>query len=198
MLIHIKEPNDVLPIRRILSALEDPTDQLIDALCSPLDKYIGSTMMSYHRHGKDRGVRDDLKRFAKLMEPPKNDVPDNRHWMKWVGTNYDDGFTATEPKSFRLGVWVCPVSSWADLARHVSSVLQHEHPDAFEDTAMKLRGQHRSYFSADKDRLTKPTRVNLNYVYVETNLSANNAFQFARDLVSEFGFSSEEFAVQVR
>jgi hypothetical protein len=147
----------------------------------------------------DQYVGLALKRFVGLLKPEKHDVPESvGRWIAPVSTNYEGEFKNTKPASFRLGMWVCSLDSWRDLVRDVVSILQYEHPHKFEEVVLGIHGQSRKYFSKDRNVLSDSSQVNKSDVYVETNLSANNAVQFTKEIVAAFGYSRDEFDIKLR
>ena len=79
----------------------------------------------------------------------------------------------------------------------MTQIIQIEHEDEFEERALGCRGQSRVYFSRDENDLTESNKIDGCELYVETNLSANNSFDFARKVALSFGYPSKDFQVQL-
>jgi len=108
--------------------------------------------------------------------------------------NHEGRYKGKKPYSFRIGHWVCDVSNntWRQFIESVSDILAIEHPDKFADLAMKVTGPRRNYVSTNRQTLKNGVRVHGTEIYIETNLSANNAVAFAQELARAFGYDSVE------
>ena len=183
MLLFIREPSDILVIRKLHSILQDPSVETIEVLRKQCDE-----KMSYK-------VKDALTAFVSQVRLPSPASPNVPTWLKVVSTAYEGPHTHTTPGRFQLGVWVCNAGSWRNLARYTCEILHLEHAEVFTERAFTVTGPRRDYFSTDRSTLRDPYRVG--EIFVETNLSANNCVSFVNRLAEAFGYDRPVINPQV-
>ena len=66
------------------------------------------------------------------------------------------------------------------------------------DRVLTLQGRKRPYFSKNPDELRIPEKIEGSDIFVEINLSANSIVKMCIDVLSLFGYSEEDFNIEVR
>ena len=100
--------------------------------------------------------------------------------------------------SFRFRRKKYEVQYWKDILVKLSGVLATEKKEEFNKVLQikgKIRGG-RPYFSRNPDELRAPKIVPYtNIIYVETNWPKNSIIKISSNLVTFFGYKSEDFEV---
>jgi hypothetical protein len=75
------------------------------------------------------------------------------------------------------------------------SIMLVLHKDKFEKV-LTLRGRKNPYYTKNENELRIPTKIEKTDIYMETNLSANSIVKIAQNLISLFGYESENLSIE--
>jgi len=70
------------------------------------------------------------------------------------------------------------------------------HRNNFE-RVLSLQGRKRPYFTKNANELRYPEKIEGTPIFVEINLNANNIVKMCLDVLSLFGYSEEDFNIEV-
>lgn len=89
------------------------------------------------------------------------------------------------------------VKNWKNMLLEVGSVIHKIHGDQFSQV-LRLRGRKRLYFSKDPRDLFRGVKIPGTDIYAEVNLSANSIVKMCRDLIGLFGYSADDFSIEIK
>lgn len=87
------------------------------------------------------------------------------------------------------------VKFWKELLMTLCNVLNGIHKNEF-DRVLRIVGRKRPSFTRNSLELRSPQRINNTNIYVETNLSANSIVRLCREVLSLFGYSSNDLTIE--
>lgn len=106
------------------------------------------------------------------------------------------GYTYQRPNGFRfLGV-SHSASTWKSILVGLCSEIATRHPNTFTKL-LDLKGRKRNYFARDYRNMTSPEPIPATSIFVETNLSANDAAKRCDQILQMFGYRPEDFEVMI-
>ena len=163
-------------------------------------------------------IDDDLWAFLKKHAEPFEDTPNDVLKRLLLGGT---GTAKTKARSFSTsnpsvsstfhpdqdytnrrisGFWLFgnqySARSFHDVLVGCARELRKAHGQAFEQTAVKLRGTKRVYFSRNPGELKKPEDLG-GGLFVETNLNANILVGICRALMKNLGHNPDDFRPDV-
>ncbi|HCE42866.1 MAG TPA: hypothetical protein DET40_04910 [Lentisphaeria bacterium] len=180
MEFEIDRPEEIIIVRKIISSMTHLKSGTIRGLCDDSDM------------GDDRMLRG-LRIISDSIEPYlKTRVGTGEHIHIPVG--HEGEFINKKPSAFTLGCWHCHATSWRELIKSVIDIISIESDNSFEGTVLKIEGDRRCYFSVNRNELKDPEPIFNRKLFVETNLSANNAVTFLYKAVKAFHYKNFDIA----
>lgn len=101
-----------------------------------------------------------------------------------------EDYIGEKPEFFVLGDDYIEVKSWRNLVEKVAKKIYEENDDFKK--ALEITGRTRSYFSKDRESLTRGNEIPGTDYYFEANLNANRAVRIIETLIEKFGYDVEE------
>lgn len=144
-------------------------------------------------------TEDFLASYVQKMEisvtAPKPGI--SREGIKIAKSQFGENYTGKSISSFTFKKTKYEVKTWKDLLIQICNIMLATHRDRFEQV-LNLVGRKRPYFTRNPNELTIPERINGTDIYVEVNLSANSIVKHSRDVLSLFGYTKDDFLIEVR
>ena len=166
----------------------EPSPGLIGLLASAVEHLCG------HRPDQET-VAQFLKSQSSTSATPSVSVAPEKPRPHPVAKGH--GFAFKRPESFVFKGQRYPVSSFADMLLRVCELLYMRHGGEFVRTVIGLRGRQKPYFAKEPSALRSPREIRGAGIYVEVHFSATDIVRRIRDLLHRFGYSEEEFSVEV-
>lgn len=111
--------------------------------------------------------------------------------------NLDTDFTGTTP----IGLIICgerfKVDSWRDLYVQVCNYMIEKDSTLFVESAKKVRGKKRLYFSTNKSDIFRAFLFEKINIYGELNFSANDIIKNIKKLANEFKINPKEIIISL-
>jgi hypothetical protein len=107
-----------------------------------------------------------------------------------VAVNADGSYKGTKTRSLKLAGESVPLrsDSWDDLVVALCSKIASENPVEFKRVLVQITSsRNREYFAEKPGPLTRWRAIGSTGIYVEQNLSANNAVELCKTLAHLFG-----------
>jgi len=137
-----------------------------------------------------------VQKIEKGVKVPKK-VPREKPSFIKVPTKRRENYTGKSIVSFNFRGKEYEVKYWIEMLREICNIMLTLHGDRFEQV-LNLVGRKRPYFTKNKDELRIPGRIKRTDIYVELNLSANSIAKLSKDVISLFGYDSEDLSIEVR
>lgn len=103
-------------------------------------------------------------------------------------------FTSQAISCFSFKDKVYPVKSWGDIVARLCEALRNEHRKDIDKLLWHSVGG-KYYFSKNKDELKFSQKINSTDIFVETQLSPNEAIKAAHSILAIYGFTSSDFLI---
>jgi hypothetical protein len=87
--------------------------------------------------------------------------------------------------------------SWRDMLIQVCNIMLATHRDRFEQV-LNLRGSKKPYFTRNPNELRIPEKIDGTDIYAEVNLSAASIVKRSIDILSLFGYTKNDIAIEAR
>lgn len=107
-----------------------------------------------------------------------------------------ENYTGKSIRSFSFKGNNYNVEYWIEMLKKVCNIMLTLHRDRFQQV-LELKGRKRAYFTVNKDELRVPAEIEGTNIFVETNLSANSIVRLTRDVISCFGYNSENLLIEI-
>lgn len=107
-----------------------------------------------------------------------------------VSTVHEGPYKDTWPISFEFAGTKHLVTKWCDLVHRVACLVFIDNLNTFH-RVLDISGPRRYYFSRSSNALYRPRAISISGIFVEQNLSGNNAKSLADALYEYFGYGSE-------
>lgn len=85
--------------------------------------------------------------------------------------------------------------TWKDLLIGIIDIVHSMHEDKF-DNILNVTGRSRIYFSYNPSDIATPMKIGNTNIYVDTKLSAKNILKLCVDILYEFGYPINYFAIE--
>ncbi|UCF91830.1 MAG: hypothetical protein JSW39_26765 [Desulfobacterales bacterium] len=112
---------------------------------------------------------------------------------KTAGT---DTYTDKAISSFSFNGRTYDVRSWVELLTTLCNHFAEAHVKDFEKV-LWISGNGKTYFSRYEDQLRFPEKIKKSDIFVETKLNADEIVETANNLLSEFGYDSEDLIITI-
>jgi len=169
--------------------LNEADESLIELVAETTEKLCGykpdhiaveDFLVSYVQATSNTVSRKTKKRF------PVTEIPSKKQ----------ERYTGKTIVSFNFKGKEYKVEYWIEMLKKICSIILEFHRDKFEQI-LKLKGRRRPYFTKDKNELRVPSRIETTDIYMETNLSANSIVKITQNLISLFGYDSENLSIKI-
>ncbi len=88
------------------------------------------------------------------------------------------------------------VEIWKDVIVKICELMYDKHQDNFS-TVYNIKGKKNVYFSKKEKELTVPRAIGKSGMFVETNFSAPNIAKLTKQIVNNFGYSSDSVSFEL-
>jgi hypothetical protein len=106
-----------------------------------------------------------------------------------------ENFTGKSIVTFSFKSEKYEVEHWIEVLKEICTIMLVLHKGKFEKV-LTLRGRKRPYFTKNENELRIPTKIEKTDIYMETNLSANSIVKITQNLISLFGYESENLSIE--
>lgn len=130
------------------------------------------------------------------VKVPKKVLREKNSIIK-ISSKKKESYTGSSIVSFNFRGKEYKVKYWIEMLKEICNIMLTLHRNRFEQV-LNLVGRKRPYFTKNKDELRIPGRIKGTDIYVELNLSANSIAKLSKDVISLFGYDSEDLSIEVR
>lgn len=199
----IKNAENIFKSRQKINLIKGTLPRALDKLIKEQDEsfieLLAETTEKLCGHKPDSNtVKDFLHIYVEKIEKTRYEsiIPMVRPPLT-VGTQTGENYTGKSIVSFVFKGTRYEVRSWKDMLIEICNILVNTHRNSF-DQVLKLVGRKRPYFTKSPSELRNPTKVNGTDIYVEINLSANSIVKLSNDILSLFGYKTNDLSIEVR
>ncbi|MFH1798227.1 MAG: restriction endonuclease subunit R [Candidatus Omnitrophota bacterium] len=172
--------------------ISDPDELLIDLIAENTEKICG--------YKPDHSMVEnfistnllEIEIFHRPGVEKKADLPRRKVSVGTIGSYIGKSVTAFTFKNTRY-----EVRFWKDILIKICSLMNSIHRNNFEQV-LNLQGRKRPYFTKNANELRIPEKIEGTDIFIEINLSANSIVKMCMDVLLLFGYSKEDFNIEVR
>lgn len=184
---HTKERQTAATLPRAWQQLlSEPDESLVELLADRVESLCG------HKPTPDQ-IEEFLAEFVLRGSAPVPS-PSQPTRVPPASPVQPHGYTYQRPIGFRfLGV-SHRASTWKSILVDLCAEIATRHPNTFVKV-LSLKGRKRNYFAPDYQNMTSPEAIRGTSIFVETNLSANDAAKRCNQILQLFGYQVGDFEV---
>lgn len=173
--------------------ISEPDELLVDLVAEATEKICGyrpdnptveTFILTRLKMGKIAEIQPQQKKTTFF--------PSTRIYRKPIGD-----YSGKSILSFQFKGRSYPVKNWKNLLLKLGSVLYEIQRDQFSNV-LRLRGRKRPYLAKDPRELFRGLQIPGTDLYAEVNLSANSIVKMCLDMIGLFGYSEDDFSIEVR
>ena len=178
--------------------ISEPDELFVELLNETTEKICGyrpenELIRNFLAKNRDNWLTSDMPPQKKKKFPPKK-PPKPTPPFKKGKIKLSDNYTGKSIYSFSFKGKTYDVNYWIDMLITLCDAIITTHGKDF-DKVLGLVGRKRPYFSRNASQLRVPQKIDKTNIYVETNLSSNGIVKMCINILSLFGYTSENLKI---
>ncbi|MBI4846819.1 MAG: restriction endonuclease subunit R [Candidatus Omnitrophica bacterium] len=169
--------------------ISEPNELLIDLLAEATEKLCGFK--------PDHSAVENFisANFSKIESPYRPEAEKKADRLKIVSTEINGSYSGRSVTAFNFQETRYEVRFWKDMLMGICNIMSSMHRNNFE-RVLTLQGTKKPYFTKNANELRLPEKIKNTNIFVETNLSANGIVKMCLDVLSLFGYTKDDLAIE--
>jgi len=167
--------------------ISEPDELLVELIADATEKVCG---YKPNNNVVENFISSNIARKEVYTEPPRIKETIKKPAVVGVESYIGKSVTAFMFRNTRY-----EVKYWIEVLTQICKLTYNLHHSSFE-RVLQLRGSKRPYFSRNPNELRVPQKIGNSDIYMETNLSSNYIVKISQNVISLFGYTKSDFAVE--